>query len=180
MVGEELSVPLSLLTQHRLDGLWNPTFSYRVRSALLGEALDGGSFVDTVRHMIDCRLVGFTDGAQVVNYLGSHDVEGFRNERLYNFLDSNGVPLKEERIKLAFVCLLTAMGIPMIFAGDEFADQHDLATRASLQATRRRQLRAPAGPLAPQGLRSCRRSCPATHRLQRPLHQRHGLSAAWI
>ena len=31
---------------------------------------------------------------------------------------------KEKRIKLAFVCLLTAVGIPMILA--EFADQHDL------------------------------------------------------
>ena len=30
------------------------------------------------------------------------------------------------RIKLAFVCQLTAVGIPMILAGEEFADQHDL------------------------------------------------------
>ena len=61
-----------------------------------------------------------------MNYVGSHDVEGFRNERLYNFLDNNGIARKEERIKLAFACLLTAVGIPMIFAGDEFADEHDL------------------------------------------------------
>jgi pullulanase len=33
---------------------------------------------------------------------------------------------KEQRIKLAFVCLLTAVGIPMILAGDEFGDQMDL------------------------------------------------------
>jgi pullulanase len=30
------------------------------------------------------------------------------------------------RIKLSFVCLLTAVGIPMILAGEEFGDQHDL------------------------------------------------------
>jgi len=35
--------------------------------------------------------------------------------------------LTEERIKLAFACLLTAVGIPQILAGDEFADQHDLS-----------------------------------------------------
>ena len=64
---------------------------------------------------------------QAVNYLGSHDVEGYRNERLYNFLDNNGIYAKEERIKLAFVCLLTAVGVPMILAGDEFADEHDLS-----------------------------------------------------
>ena len=77
--------------------------------------------------MIDCRLLGFGDGAQAVNYLGSHDVEGFRNERLFNFLQNNGVWQTEERIKLAFACLLTAVGIPQILAGDEFADQHDLS-----------------------------------------------------
>ena len=54
-------------------------------------------------------------------------MEGLRNERLFTFLRSNGVVFTEERIKLAFVCLLTAVGIPMILAGDEFADQHDLA-----------------------------------------------------
>jgi 1,4-alpha-glucan branching enzyme len=53
-------------------------------------------------------------------------VEGFRNERLFNFLQNNGVAFKEKQVKLAFVCLLTAVGIPMIFAGEEFADQHDL------------------------------------------------------
>jgi len=129
VVGEELSVPRELITQGRLDGLWNEEFKYRARAALLGEPGEkDASFEQTVQRMIDCRLVGFADGAQAVNYLGSHDVEGFRNERLYNFLVNNGVPLTEERIKLGFVCLLTAVGVPMIFAGDEFADEHDLGT----------------------------------------------------
>lgn len=129
VVGEELSVPKELITQGRLDGLWNEDFKYLVRSAILGRNdAKEPSFEWTVRKLIDCRLLGFADGAQAVNYLGSHDVEGVRNERLYNFLVNNGVPLTEERIKLAFVCLLTAVGVPMIFAGDEFADQHDLST----------------------------------------------------
>jgi pullulanase len=85
------------------------------------------SFEWTVRKMIDCRLLGFRDGSEAINYLGSHDVEGYRNERIFNFLLNNGIPLTEERIKLAFVCLFTAVGVPMIFAGDEFADQHDLS-----------------------------------------------------
>jgi pullulanase/glycogen debranching enzyme len=33
------------------------------------------------------------------------------------------------RIGLGFVCLLTAVGIPMILAGEEFGDQHDLFDR---------------------------------------------------
>ena len=129
VVGEELAVPLDLIRQGRLDGLWNEDFKRMVRNAILGHNDDEeSSFEWTVRKLIDCRLIGFTDGAQAVNYVGSHDVGGFRNERLFNFLLNNGIPLTEERIKLAFVCLLTAVGIPMIFAGDEFADQHDLST----------------------------------------------------
>ena len=100
-----------------------------VRHALLGTNDDKEpSFEWTIRKLIDCRLMGFRDGAQAVNYLGSHDVEGVHNERLFDFLQNNGVAFTEERIKLAFVCLLTAVGVPMIFAGDEFADEHDLST----------------------------------------------------
>ena len=128
VVGEELSVPLDLLRQNRLDGLWNEDFKRMVRNVILGRNDDEEpSFEWSVRRMIDCRLLGFVDGAQAVNYVGSHDVEGFRNERLFNFLQNNGIVFTEERIKLAFVCLLTAVGIPMIFAGDEFADEHDLS-----------------------------------------------------
>ncbi len=127
VAGEELSVPLELLRQNRLDALWNEDFKRMVRNAILGRNDDEEpSFEWTIRKLIDCRLIGFGDGAEAINYVGSHDVGGFRNERLYNFLQNNGIVAKEERIKLAFVCLLTAVGIPLIFAGDEFADEHDL------------------------------------------------------
>jgi pullulanase len=98
-----------------------------IRAAMLG-VTDWSSpdFAEMVRRMIDCRRLGFTDGAQAVNYVTSHDVGGAGNQRLYNYLVDNGVPFTEARIKLAFACLLTAVGIPLILAGEEFADQHDL------------------------------------------------------
>lgn len=129
VVGEELSVPMALLTQNRLDGLWNERFKRLVRAAILGRRADeAASFEETVRRLVDCRLLGFTDGTQAVNYLTSHDVEGDGNERLFNYLLDRGVSDTEPRIRLAFACLLTAVGIPMILAGDEFADAHDLGT----------------------------------------------------
>lgn len=125
VVGEELNEPMALLTQQRLDGLWNDDFRAIVRSVILGEG-DDGTFEQNVRTLIDCRGLGFTDGTQAVNYMTSHDVEGFRRERFYNFLLSNKITQDfDKRVKLAFVCLLTAVGIPMILAGEEFADQHD-------------------------------------------------------
>jgi pullulanase len=125
VVGEELSVPKRLLAH--LDGLWNEDFKRILRTVLLGRAADGErSFEWSVRKLIDCRNLGFGDTTQAVNYIGSHDVGGSGNERLYNYLDFNGVVFKDKQIKLAFVCLLTAVGIPMILAGDEFADEHDV------------------------------------------------------
>lgn len=125
VVGEELTEPLDLLTQQRLDGLWNDSFRGLVRSIIIGEN-DNPTFEWNVRKAIDCRNLGFTDGTQAVNYITSHDVEGDRRERLYNFLLNVNLGNDfERRVKLAFVCLLTSVGVPMILAGEEFADQHD-------------------------------------------------------
>jgi pullulanase len=122
-----LSIPLALLTQNRLDGLWNEWFKQIARQVILGRSWDREpSFEWSVRKLIDCRLLGFQDCTQAINYLTPHDIGGFGNERLYNWLQNNGIVETEQRIKLAFACLLTAVGTPMILAGDEFADQMDL------------------------------------------------------
>jgi 1,4-alpha-glucan branching enzyme len=127
VVGEELSEPHALLTQSRLDGLWHQSFKDYLRMALIGRNHENEStFEATVRKAIDCRAFGYADLAQAVIYLTSHDVEGFRNERLFDFFMHAGVTDFERRTKLAFACLLTAVGVPMILAGDEFADRHDL------------------------------------------------------
>ena len=127
-VGEELTLPLALIRDpKRLDGLWNEAFQSRVRAAILGEnAADDPNFELTVKRAINCRLLGFADGAEAINYVTKHDVEGFRHERLFTMLRNLPEEQIEKRIKLAFVCLLTAVGIPMFLAGEEFADQHDL------------------------------------------------------
>lgn len=127
VVGEELSVPLALVQQNRLDGMWNEKFKHIIRQVILGQSWsDEPSFEWSVRKLIDCRLLGFSDGTQSVNYITSHDVGGQGNERLYDWLEFAHVHEKEQRAKLAFVCLLTAVGVPMIFAGEEFVDQMDL------------------------------------------------------
>jgi pullulanase len=128
VVGEELNEPHDLLTQQRLDGLWHQQFKNYIRMAIIGRNHENETtFEETVRKAIDCRRFGYTGLTQAVIYLTSHDVEGFRNERLFNFLINTGTASNgEQRVKLAFACLLTAIGVPMILAGDEFADQHDL------------------------------------------------------
>ena len=132
-IGEELSQPMDLIKQGRVTSMWNDKFRERLRAAVLGHNAEGDpDFETTVKNMVDCRRIGFRDGAEAVNYIGSHDVEGMHKERIatmfrYQFpWSESGNAAIGRRVKLAFACLLTAVGIPMILAGDEFADENDL------------------------------------------------------
>lgn len=95
-----------------MDGCWHESFLHVVTEAITGE-------VDLERLMsvIDPRRGGFKLGTSVVNYLGTHD-----HERVLSKLESRGFSGADafKRIRLGFVMLLTAMGIPMIWMGDEF------------------------------------------------------------
>lgn len=132
-IGEELNQPMDLITQGRVTSMWNDKFRERLRAAVLGKNAESDpDFETTVKNMVDCLRIGFRDGAEAVNYIGSHDVEGMHKERIatmfrYQFprSDSGNAEIAR-RVKLAFVCLLTSVGIPMILAGDEFADENDL------------------------------------------------------
>jgi 1,4-alpha-glucan branching enzyme len=140
VVGEELHEPLDIIRQGRINALWHEKFREYIRAALLGQSADGESFESTIRKAIDCRALRYRDLAEAVIYLGTHDVEGFHKERLatmfrYIFPIDDGMNDAQRdrqnreiarRVKLGFACLLTAVGIPMILAGDEFADEHDL------------------------------------------------------
>ncbi|CAK7206367.1 hypothetical protein SEUCBS139899_009158 [Sporothrix eucalyptigena] len=143
VIGEELSLPVAMLQQGCLDALWNENWLQRVRAVLLGEDYNGDDFEWTVRKLIDCRedqLDGgsFTDGTQAINYITSHDIEGYRKNRLYNFCLDNGITDTNEiarRARLAFVLLLTSVGVPMIFAGEEFSDQEDQSQNMAYKQT---------------------------------------------
>lgn len=133
VIGEELSLPIAMLRQGCLDALWNENWLQRVRAVLLGEGWAGDDLEWTVRKLVDCRedrLDGgsFSDGTQAINYITSHDIEGYRKNRLYDFCLDNGITDTDaiaRRARLAFALLLTSVGVPMIFAGEEFADQED-------------------------------------------------------
>ena len=138
VVGEELSMPRELISSRPLDGFWNEQFKNRLRKAILGHTYDGEDFGNFVNSIVDPRAlqVGFERGARAINYITSHDTQGDPkddlNERLYNYLASNGVEDRDERkkrAKLAFSILLTSIGTPMIYAGEEFCDRQDRAAK---------------------------------------------------
>ncbi|RPA83960.1 glycoside hydrolase [Ascobolus immersus RN42] len=125
-VGEELSEPRELFKQGRTTGIWREHYKAMVRDIIMGRA--PGNFDDYVKKTIDSRRDGYDTLTNAVIFLTTHDVEGQGNERIYRYLKNNGLdhPTALRRVKLAFACLLTSVGIPLILAGDEFADDHDL------------------------------------------------------
>ena len=144
VIGEELSMPLGMIQDSPkcVDALWNERFRERVRAVIVGQAF-GDNWNWTVKKMIDCTednfgwdegkkdwKYHFQSGKEAINYITSHDTEGDRKDRLWNYLDDWGITQhkdKAQRCILAFTCLLTSVGIPMIFAGEEFCDEGDNA-----------------------------------------------------
>lgn len=124
VIGEDIPPRIDLIRQGRVQALWNENFKYRIRKAILGRISR-----EEIYRMINPLFDGFYDLSQVINYLGSHDVAGIGNERIMNFLGNNNIFDDEafKRIKFAFSILMTSVGIPMILAGDEFGDIHDLS-----------------------------------------------------
>ena len=125
-----------------------PSRSERIRALLSGSQVwdglvNGGSLRE-----------GYADLAQAINYFTSHDVQD--QPRMMNYLFGallairglsdgtvdnvkanvdnlpNQGPIRDahdealDRIRSAFVLLLSSVGIPMFLAGEEFADVHDL------------------------------------------------------
>ena len=134
VVGEELSMPQELISNRPLDGFWNEQFKNRLRKVMLGQTYGGEDFGNFVNTIVDPRALnlGFENGARAINYITCHDTEGDLSERLYNYLGNNGIEDRDEkkkRVKLAFAMLMTSIGTPMIYAGEEFCDRQDRAAK---------------------------------------------------
>lgn len=165
-----------------VDAAWNFDFRDELRRLLshnMNTRWGEPARRDRIQNMISGRQVwndwdhryrgrGFTDLAQAVNYVTSHDVADFNGQRLMNYFFgqllqyrglANYPPVSDpdvnrkgirvvknlladittqspqiqathadalERAGSAFALMLTAVGIPMFLAGEEFGDAHDV------------------------------------------------------
>lgn len=98
-----------------MDGCWHHTFCGSIIEHLAGDRFD----LEELKSMLEPRRRGYLDVTNVVNYLSNHD----RNRMMVEF--TNREIFDEDafrRMKLGFVLLLTAVGVPMIRMGDEFGE----------------------------------------------------------
>ncbi|MGF1480038.1 MAG: alpha-amylase family glycosyl hydrolase [Cyanophyceae cyanobacterium] len=102
-----------------MDSCWHDSFYHTIKAHLSGETFS----LDELKDVIDCKRQGFMGATNVVNYLTNHD-----HERMMVELGQREI-LDEaafKRLKLGAVILMTAVGVPMIWMGQEFGDYHDL------------------------------------------------------
>jgi len=88
-----------------VDSVFDFPFFYRLR-----ETLGRGKSLSSLPNLLGHDYL-YPSPDRLVTFLGLHDVERFMNEPHASI----------DNLKLAFTCLLTTRGIPMIYYGDEIA-----------------------------------------------------------
>jgi 1,4-alpha-glucan branching enzyme len=98
-----------------MDSCWHDSFYHTVKAHICGDRFD----LEELKNVIDCKRQGFMGAVNVVNYLTNHD-----HERLMKELGDREIfdDAAFKRAKLGAVLLMTAVGIPTIWMGEEFGE----------------------------------------------------------
>lgn len=107
--------------QGPMDSCWHESFRFFVMQDICGDAFD----LEKLKEALDAKRQGYAIATSVINYLATHDREHTIAE-----LDSRKIasPASFGRAKLGAVLLLTAMGVPMLWMGEEFGENTRKAT----------------------------------------------------
>jgi 1,4-alpha-glucan branching enzyme len=98
-----------------LDACWHESFRYFMIPSICGESFE----LEKLKEVLDPKRQGYATAINVINYLATHD-----REHLFRELGDRSIfdEAAFTRAKLAAVLLITAMGIPMLWMGEEFGE----------------------------------------------------------
>jgi len=98
-----------------MDGCWQDTFYHTVKGHITGETFD----LEALKKVIDPKRRGFMGLTNIVNFLTNHD-----HNHVMADLGDRGIFDEQafRRRKLGAVLVMTAVGIPMIWMGEEFGE----------------------------------------------------------
>ena len=98
-----------------MDGCWHDSFYHCIVEHICGDTFD----LERLKEVIDCKRQGFLGATNVVNYVSNHD-----HDRVMTELGNRGIldAAAFKRAKLGAVLLMTAVGVPLIWMGEEFGE----------------------------------------------------------
>ncbi|MBW4468906.1 MAG: alpha amylase C-terminal domain-containing protein [Stenomitos rutilans HA7619-LM2] len=98
-----------------MDGCWHDSFYHCILEHICGDTFD----LERLKDVLDSKRQGFMGATNVVNYLTNHDHNHVMAE-----LGDRGI-LDDEafrRARLGADLLMTAVGVPLIWMGEEFGE----------------------------------------------------------
>ncbi|MBE9170635.1 alpha amylase C-terminal domain-containing protein [Pleurocapsales cyanobacterium LEGE 06147] len=106
-----------------MDGCWHDSFYHTVLAHICGDTFD----LEELKNVLDCKRQGFMGATNVINYLTNHD-----HERLMVELANREIfdEAAFKRNKLGVVLLMTAVGVPLVWMGEEFGEYHPQSTES--------------------------------------------------
>lgn len=107
-----------------VESCWNDNFMYSLVEYLSSDGLD----LERMKDAIDPMRMGYANVTSITNYLANHD-----QNRLFRKLGEKGI-LDEElyhRAKLGALILIMAVGIPMIWMGEEFGEHVPMSEQSN-------------------------------------------------
>ncbi|NJK39135.1 MAG: alpha-amylase [Oscillatoriales cyanobacterium RM2_1_1] len=107
-----------------MDGCWHDSFYHTIKEYLCYEKSD----FEELKNVLDGKRQGFMGATNIVNYLGNHD----HNRLIVDLADQEIFDEAAfKRIQLGAVLQMTAVGIPMIWMGEEFGEYKPKALESS-------------------------------------------------
>jgi 1,4-alpha-glucan branching enzyme len=110
----------SMVLQTEADASWHIAFRYQMVANLREGEFSGKQYadLDATMRALDFRGAGYSDNAQAINFLESHDEQRLMYELATNpNIHPDTAHIKS---KLGAICLFTATGVPMLYHGQEF------------------------------------------------------------
>lgn len=96
-----------------LDGCWHDSFCHTLTNYLCGDEFD----LNQLKDAIDGKRTGYLGTVNVINYITNHDHDHFMAQLAEREIFGQSA---FKRAKLGAALLMTAMGVPMIWMGEEF------------------------------------------------------------
>ncbi|HEY9822886.1 MAG TPA: alpha-amylase family glycosyl hydrolase, partial [Candidatus Sericytochromatia bacterium] len=98
-----------------LDACWHESFHYFIIPQICGETFE----IERLKEILDPKRQGYGAATNVINYLATHD-----REHVFRELGDRDIfgEAALGRAKLGAVLLMTAMGVPMLWMGEEFGE----------------------------------------------------------